>query len=68
MNLNEVDWESLEDVWGFLFEEGVFAKIYRKSTKESSLSVVTRTPFTPLSEELVILVYAYEKFERLIRK
>ena len=65
MNLNEVDWESLEDVWGFIFEKGVFAKIYRKSIKESSLSVVTHTP---LSEELVILVYAYEKFERLIRK
>ena len=65
MNLNEVDWESLENVWGFLFEKGVFAKIDRKSIKESPSSVITHTP---LPEELLILVYAFEKFENLVCK
>ena len=59
MNLNEVDWESLEKTWGFLFKNGHFERSYRKG-------IITHPQGK--TEPLVILMSAYEKFEELIQK
>lgn len=57
MNLNEVDWKSLEKHWRHLFRNTVYSRMDRNLVK------VYRNP-----EELVILASAYEKFEELILK
>ena len=58
MNLNEVDWESLENVWGFLFKEGSLVKTYRRAIRDE--------PSLRITEELWTLVSAYEKFGELV--
>ena len=59
MNLNEVDWESLENEWRFLL----------KNTSSSNINrVVIKNEHYAYFEQLVILVSAYEKLEELIQK
>ena len=58
MNLNDVDWESLEKSGVFFFRDSHSSKINRYLSQKLLIT----------SEELVIVVSAYEKFEELIRK
>ena len=59
MNLNEVDWESLENEWRFLL----------KNTSSSNINrAVIKNEHYAYFEQLVILVSAYEKLEELIQK
>ena len=59
MNLNEVDWESLENEWRFLL----------KNTSSSNINrAVIKNEHYAYFEQLVILVSAYENLEELIQK
>ena len=55
--MNNFDWESLEKDWGFLFDNSFLSKLERNLVR-----------VYPHPEEIVISVYAYDRFGHLLIK